>query len=161
MILRGYISACLVLSIAATLFISSCSKDEYKKTSIRQAGGIGLSESSLVVGNPVIIYLSDEDVLSENRFLHTVDWELSQPPDYSMARVTTTAFSQALYVDIFHKCGQASDNRRLKPNDNFIEDYIIWPCLDVMETRMEAVTEDTIAVYEFEIDIPFLNSLSD
>lgn len=128
---------------------------------MRKAASIGLSESSMILQNPVIIYLSDEDVQSENRFLHTLDWELRQPRDLSRVRVTTTAHSQALYVDIFHTCGQLNESRRVEPEDNFIHDYIEWSCSEVMETRVESVTADTIAVYNFEIDIPFLNSLSE
>ncbi|PWN07497.1 hypothetical protein [Rhodohalobacter mucosus] len=157
---RGYIRACLVL-ITVSVFLTGCSQNNNQDASLRKAGGIGLSESSLVLNNPVIIYLSEEDILTENRFLHSVNWELRQPRDYSVARVTTTALSQALYVDIFYSCGQLSDNKRLEPDEDFITDYVEWPCSDVMETRMEAVTGDTIAVYEFEIDIPFLNTLSD
>jgi hypothetical protein len=159
--LRGYIPACLVLFTAVTVFFTSCGGEGYEDTSLRQAGGIGLTESSLVIDNPVIIYLSDEDVLSENRFLHNVDWELRQPRDYSIARVTTTAITKALYVDIFYSCGESEVSKRLQPDDSLIADYIEWPCMELMETRMEAVTGDTIAVYEFEIDIPFLNRLSD
>ena len=157
---RGYILSCFVLFTVSAL-MTGCSKEENHQTSLRHAGGIGLSESSLALSNPVIIYLSDQDVQSENRFLHTVDWELRQPRDFSASRVTTTAFSRALYVDIFHTCGQLNNSRRLVPENGFIDDSVEWSCSNVMETRMEAVTSDTIAVYEFEIDIPFLNSLSE
>lgn len=160
MIIRGYIPAFFILFTVSAI-ITGCSKEENYETSLRKAGGIGLSESSLVLSNPVIIYLSDEDIQSENRFLHTVDWELRQPRDLSTSRVTTTALSQALYVDIFYTCGQSNSNRRLVPEDSIVVDSIEWSCSNVMETRMEAVTGDTIAVYEFEIDIPFLNSLSE
>lgn len=158
--LRGLISVCCVL-FTFTVIQSGCTQEQNHNVTTHSAAGIGLAESSLQLDNPVIIYLNENDIHSENRFLYDVNWELRQPRDLSLSMVTTTALSRALYVDIFYSCGNFNDNERVVPQNKVFEDQVELSCLDVLNTRMEAVTEDTIAVYQFEIDIPFLNSLSE
>ena len=158
--LRDLISVCCVL-LTFTVIHSGCTQKQNRNIATHSAAGIGLAESSLQFNNPVIIYLDESDIHSENRFLYDVNWELRQPRDLSLSTVTTTAQSRALYVDIFYSCGDFNENERLVPQNNYFEDQVELSCLDVLDARMEAVTEDTIAVYQFEIDIPFLNSLSD
>ena len=157
--LRGLISVCCVLYILSVS--TGCTQQKNPDSASHQAAGIGLSESYLNYQNPVIIYLTDNDIYSENRFLHSVNWELRQPRDLSVSSVTTTAVSGAMYVDFFYSCGNFRENNRAVPGNGTIEDQIVMSCQDELSARMEAVTEDTIAVYEFEIDIPFLNSLSE
>lgn len=154
-IISGSITALCIL-----FMIISCNADTDESAFLnQQLAGIDFSDTSGISAEPVIIYLNTQENFSDNRFLNTVNWELRQPKDLSSSRVTTTANSEASHVQFTYLCGEEKSSSRAVPIEGVVTDSVVMKCDEVLNATLVAVSNDTLVVYEYEINIAFLNSL--
>jgi hypothetical protein len=99
------------------------------------------------------------DQMPNHSYLNTVDWELRQPLDLSMATVTTTAKSTAEEVHFRYFCDGFISESNVTPRNEEIKHTVNMVCDDVLTVEMTATGPRDTIEYVFEIDIAFLNSL--
>lgn len=157
MLFRGYIlSFPFVLLIA--LMVVSCDYRSDNDNTAEYSSFNGASEQieqSAVMRGPKPV----SDQMPNHTYLNTVDWELRQPLDLSMATVTTTAKSTSDEVHFRYFCDGFVSESTVTPQNEEVKHTVNMICDDVLTVEVTATGSSDTIEYVFEIDIAFLNSL--